>query len=53
MNILAHIGRAALALLEAVGKVTLFVRDGLFQGLTPTFYLRQVFEQMLRSLRIK
>ena len=48
MNILAHIGRAVLALLEEVGKVTLFIRDGLFQGLTPTFYFRQVLEQMLR-----
>ena len=48
MNILAHIGRAVLALLEEVGKVTLFIRDGLIQGLTPTFYLRQVLEQMLR-----
>jgi phospholipid/cholesterol/gamma-HCH transport system permease protein len=48
LNILAHIGRAVLALLEEVGKVTLFIRDGLIQGLTPTFYLRQVLEQMLR-----
>ncbi len=48
MNILAHIGRAALVLLEEVGKVTLFIRDSLIQGLTPTIYLRQVLEQMLR-----
>jgi len=31
-----------------VGKVTLFVRDGLVQGLSPTIYFRQVLEQMLR-----
>ncbi len=48
MNILAHIGRAALILLEEVGKVTLFIRDGLVQGLSPTIYFRQVLEQMLR-----
>ncbi len=48
MNILAHIGRAVLALLEEVGKVALFIRDGLIQGLTPTFYFRQMLEQMLR-----
>ena len=28
--------------------MTLFVRDGLIQGLSPTIYVRQVLEQMLR-----
>jgi len=37
-----------MALLEEVGRVTLFVRDGLLQGLTPTIYFRQIVEQMLR-----
>ena len=32
MNILAHIGRATLALCEEVGRVTLFTRDGLLHG---------------------
>ncbi len=48
MNILAHIGRATLALLEEVGRATLFVKDGLIQGLTPTVYWRQILEQMLK-----
>jgi phospholipid/cholesterol/gamma-HCH transport system permease protein len=48
LNILAHIGRATLALLAEIGRVALFVKDGLLQGLTPRFYLRQIIEQMLR-----
>ena len=48
MNILAHIGRAVLALLEEIGRVALFVKDGLLQGLTPKIFLRQIVEQMLR-----
>ncbi len=48
MNILAHIGRAVLALLEEIGRVALFVKDGLLQGLTPKIFLRQILEQMLR-----
>ena len=34
MNILAHIGRATLALLAEVGRVTLFLKDAILQGLT-------------------
>jgi len=48
MNILAHIGRSALALFAEVGHVVLFLKDGLIQGLTPTYFPRQVGEQMLR-----
>ncbi|MGH6854865.1 MAG: MlaE family ABC transporter permease [Aestuariivirga sp.] len=48
MNILAHIGRATLALFEEVGRVALFTKDALIQGLTPTIFLRQILEQMLR-----
>ena len=48
MNILAHIGRAVLALLEEIGRVTLFIKDGLLQGLTPKIFVRQILEQMLR-----
>ncbi len=48
MNPFQPIGRALLALLADIGRVMLFLRDGLFQGLTPTYYGRQVAEQMWR-----
>jgi phospholipid/cholesterol/gamma-HCH transport system permease protein len=48
LNILAHIGRATLSLLEEIGRVTLFIKDGLLQGLTPKIFLRQILEQMMR-----
>ena len=37
-----------LALLAEIGRVALFLKDGLTQGLTPTWYLRQILEQMWR-----
>ncbi len=48
MNIVAHIGRAVLSLCEEVGRVALFIKDSLVQGLTPTIFGRQIFEQMLK-----
>lgn len=48
MNPLAQIGRSTLALFAEVGRVVLFLKDGLIQGLTPTYFPRQVGEQMLR-----
>lgn len=48
MNILARIGSATLALMEEVGRIALFVKDGLVQGLTPTIFGRQILEQMLK-----
>ena len=48
MNPLQPIGRAVLALLAEIGRVALFLKDGLAQGLTPTFYGRQILEQMWR-----
>ena len=48
MNILATIGRATLSQLEEIGRVTLFIKDGLLQGLTPKIFVRQILEQMLR-----
>ncbi len=47
MNILAHIGRATLALFQEVGRVTLFLKDALVQGLTPTMFPRQIVEQLI------
>ena len=37
-----------LALLAEIGRVALFLKDGLTQGLSPTFYGRQILEQMWR-----
>ena len=48
MNPFQPIGRAVLALLAEIGRVALFLRDGLAQGLSPTFYGRQILAQMWR-----
>ncbi len=48
MNPFQPIGRAVLALLAEIGRVTLFLRDGLSQGLSPTFFVRQIITQMWR-----
>jgi phospholipid/cholesterol/gamma-HCH transport system permease protein len=48
MNVLAPIGRSAIGLAGEVGRVSLFVKDGLLQGLTPTIYFRQIAEQILK-----
>ena len=48
MNPLQPIGRAVLALLAEIGRVSLFLKDAVVQGLTPTYYVRQIFEQMWR-----
>ena len=37
-----------LALLAEIGRVSLFLKDAVVQGLTPTYYLRQILEQMWR-----
>ncbi|QIG50656.1 ABC transporter permease [Nordella sp. HKS 07] len=48
MNFLANLGRVVLALLTEIGSTVLFIKDALVQGLTPTIYVRQIFEQMLK-----
>ena len=48
MNPLQPIGRAVLALLAEIGRVVLFIREALLQGLSPTYYGRQILEQMWR-----
>ncbi|MBL8907828.1 MAG: ABC transporter permease [Rhizobiales bacterium] len=48
MNFLANLGRVVLALLAETGRVTLFTRDALIQGLTPTIYFRQIFDQLMK-----
>lgn len=46
MNPFQPIGRAVLELLAQIGRVVLFLRDGLLQGLTPKYYGRQIAKQM-------
>jgi phospholipid/cholesterol/gamma-HCH transport system permease protein len=48
LNPFQPIGRALLSLLAEIGRVMLFLRDGLVQGLMPTYYLRQIAQQMWR-----
>jgi len=48
LNPLQPIGRAVLALLAEIGRVSLFLKDAVVQGLTPTYYIRQIIEQMWR-----
>jgi len=46
VNFLANLGRVVLVLLAETGRVTLFIKDALVQGLTPTYYVRQIFLQI-------
>ena len=46
MNFLANLGRVVLVLLAETGRVALFIKDALVQGLTPTYYGRQIFLQI-------
>ena len=46
MNFLANLGRVVLVLLAETGRVAIFIKDALVQGLTPTYYVRQIFQQM-------
>jgi phospholipid/cholesterol/gamma-HCH transport system permease protein len=48
LNPLQPICRAVLALLAEIGRVALFLKDGLSQGLSPTYFIRQILEQMWR-----
>ena len=48
MNPFQPIGRAVLALLAEIGRVVLFIKEALLQGLSPTYYGRQILDQMWR-----
>ena len=41
-------GRLVLGLLAEIGKVALFTKDALVQGLLPPIFLRQISDQLLR-----
>jgi phospholipid/cholesterol/gamma-HCH transport system permease protein len=47
-NFLAMIGRATLGLMAEIGRIALFARDALLQGLTPGYYGRQILLQFFR-----
>jgi phospholipid/cholesterol/gamma-HCH transport system permease protein len=46
VNFLANLGRVVLLLLAETGRVAIFIKDALVQGLTPTYYVRQIFLQI-------
>jgi phospholipid/cholesterol/gamma-HCH transport system permease protein len=48
VNPVAQIGRSSLSLFSETGRVAIFLKDALVQGLTPTIFFRQIAEQMLR-----
>ena len=48
MNFLVSLGRVVLALLGETGRVVIFIKDALVQGMTPTIYVRQILDQMFR-----
>jgi phospholipid/cholesterol/gamma-HCH transport system permease protein len=48
MNPLATLGRIVLDFFAETGRMALFIRDGLLQGLTPRYYLSQFAQQFWR-----
>jgi len=48
LNPLAQIGRVVLHLLAEAGRLTLFLRDAVFVGLLPRWYVRQMVLQFIR-----
>jgi phospholipid/cholesterol/gamma-HCH transport system permease protein len=48
LDFLVQTGRLVLGLLAELGRVALFTRDALVQGLTPPLFLRQIGDQLLR-----
>jgi phospholipid/cholesterol/gamma-HCH transport system permease protein len=48
VNFLATIGRTVIDLLANTGRIALFARDALWQGLTPKIFFRQILLQLFR-----
>lgn len=48
MNFVSHLGRTVMALFAEVGRSSIFLKHALVQGMTPHFYWRQIFTQMMR-----
>jgi phospholipid/cholesterol/gamma-HCH transport system permease protein len=48
MNPLAFLGRTVLDLFAETGRIALFARDGIWQGLSPRYYMGQILGQFWR-----
>jgi phospholipid/cholesterol/gamma-HCH transport system permease protein len=48
VNFLANLGSVVLALLAETGRIAIFLKDALLQGLTPTIYARQIIDQVMK-----
>src|SRR4029079_11969494 len=48
VNFLANLGSVVLALLAETGRIAIFLKDALLQGLTPTIYVRQIVDQVMK-----
>jgi phospholipid/cholesterol/gamma-HCH transport system permease protein len=48
LNPFAQVGRAVLAVFAETGRVGLFAKDALIQGLTPRIYVWQILQQLVR-----
>ncbi len=47
-DVLAAIGRLTLEFFAEVGRIAIFAKDGIVQGLSPHYYPRQILEQLFR-----
>jgi phospholipid/cholesterol/gamma-HCH transport system permease protein len=48
LDLLASIGRVTLGLLSETGRIAIFAKDGLMQGLAPVYYRDQILRQLFR-----
>ena len=48
LNFFAHLGAVVLGLLAETGRISMFVWQTLARGVIPPYYLRQIFQQMVR-----
>jgi phospholipid/cholesterol/gamma-HCH transport system permease protein len=48
LNIFAAIGRLVLSFCAELGRVALFLKDAILQGLTPRYYFNQIATQFFR-----
>ena len=48
MNFLGYIGAGVLGALAELGRVAIFTFDAVVRGIVPPFYLRQIWQQILR-----
>jgi len=48
LNVFAYVGRATLALSTEMGRLALFLKNGMIHIVLPPYYLRLILEQMVR-----